>query len=240
MSDFLISPTEPRPVQELGVSSPVPELHGSDVCWTGPNGLVGVQRTELGDLVVAVRDGRLAEQVARMRLLDVRVLVVEGTPRWGPTGRLLDARPSITRDAFRGVLSSAQQRGEWVVSTSSVHDTVAAIAHLRRWLAKRRHTSLDRRPTAPAAGGRDRGVHLLQSFPLVGPVVAGSLWDHFGGVPLPWTCDAAELAAVRGVGPARAAHLVGALPSVATGITEGPPTPLEPAGDGPQEEADVA
>jgi ERCC4-type nuclease len=209
---FLISPTELLPLQQLGVTSPVPELHGVDVCWTGPNGLVGVQRKELGDLVASVRDGRLAERVARMRLLDVRVLVVEGVPRWGPTGRLLNARPSITRDALRGVLWSAQQRGLWVVSTADVGDTVSAIAHLRRWLAKRRHTSLERRPPSRVPGGRAWGVHLLQSFPLVGPVVAGSIWDHFGRVPLTWACDTAALAAVRGVGPARASQMVGALP----------------------------
>jgi ERCC4-type nuclease len=212
---FLVSPSEPVPVKQLGVVSPVPELHGCDVCWTGPNGLVGVQRKELGDLVASVRDGRLAEQVARMRLLDARVLVVEGAPRWGPTGRLLNARPSITRDALRGVLWSAQQRGLWICSTADVYDTAAAIAHLGRWLAKRRHATFDRRPAARVPGGRAWGVHLLQSFPLVGPVVAGALWDHFDGVPLTWTCPASELASVRGVGPARATPIVSTLPELA-------------------------
>jgi ERCC4-type nuclease len=210
--DILVSPSEPDVVRSLGTCSAVPELHGVDLCWTGPGGLVGVQRKQLGDLVRSVRDGRLAEQVARMHLLDVRVLVVEGVARWSASGHLLTAHPSISRDALRGVLWSAQQRGLWVLRTEDVHDTVAAVAHLRRWIAKRRHVSTERRPASPDdPGSRAWGVHLLQSFPLVGPVVAGSIWDHFGAVPLRWSCSPDDLAGVRGVGPARAAQLTASL-----------------------------
>lgn len=87
-----------------------------------------------------------------------------------------------------------------------------AIRHFAGWVAKKRHVSLDVPPRAGAGtASRAWGVQLLQSFPLVGPVVAGALWDHFDGLPLRWTCTAEELSAVRGIGPVRAGRLLDAL-----------------------------
>jgi DNA excision repair protein ERCC-4 len=211
---FFVGPTEPLELRALGETSSLPEVHGCDVAWTGPNGLVGVQRKTIPDLVESLRDGRLAESAARMRLLDVRVLLVEGRPRWSYNGFLLDVRTSISRDSLRGLLWSAQQRGIWVMTTATLVESIDAIVHLRTWLAKRRHVSFERRPgDAAAVGSRAWGVHLLQSFPLVGPVVAGAVWDHFGAVPLRWSCTADDLAGVRGIGPARAHQLLLALPA---------------------------
>lgn len=212
---FHVSLTEPAEVRALGVTSSLPEVHGSDIAWDGPSGLVGVQRKTLRDLTASLRDGRLAEAAARMSLLDVRVLLVEGRPRWSAsTGRLLDVPVAITRDALRGVLWSAQQRGIWVCTTASLTETVDMLVHLRRWLAKRRHTSFDARPASSAAvGSRAWGAHLLQSFPTVGPVLAGHVVDHFGRPPLQWSCTRDELAAVRGIGPGRASLLLSALPT---------------------------
>jgi ERCC4-type nuclease len=217
MEPFYVSPTEPPELRAVGVVSSLPDVHGCDVVWTGPAGLVGVQRKTLADLASSLRDGRLTEAAARMALLDVRVLLVEGRPRWSSASdRLLDVPLPITRDGLRGVLWSAQQRGLWVCTTASLLETVDVVVHLRRWLAKRRHASFDRRPAPPAlVGSRAWGAHLLQSFPTVGPVVAGQIWDHFGAVPLRWSCTREELAAVRGIGPGRASTLWSALPAVA-------------------------
>ena len=210
---LLVAPTEPDGLRRLGTTSPIPEHHGCDVLWTGRSGLVGVQRKELTDLWVSLRDGRLARELRLMRLLAVKVLLVEGRVRWSASGRLTTARTPLTRDQLRGLLLSAQQRGVWVVHADDLDDTAAALLHLRRWLDKRHHTSLDVRPaTGAAPGERGWGVDLLQSFPMVGPIVAGAIYDHFGGVPLEWRVGAAELAQVRGVGPLRAASLWSALP----------------------------
>ena len=210
---FLVAPTEPPALRLLGTVSGVPERHGCDVLWTTVGGrLAGVQRKTLTDLWVSVRDGRLAREVAAMGDLALRLLVLEGRVRWSGSGVLTTARAPLTREQLRGLVLSAQQRGIAVVHTDDVEDTAAAIVHVRRWFEKRRHSSLDLRPSAPSPPGtRSWGVHLLQSFPLVGPVVAGNVVDHFGGVPLAWTRSVEELAAVPGVGPKRAAALWGAL-----------------------------
>jgi ERCC4-type nuclease len=155
-----------------------------------------------------------------MALLDVKVLLVEGRPRWSNSGHLLDVPVRIHRTALRGVLWSAQQRGMWVVQTVDVSDTVDALVHLRSWVAKRRHVAFDRmRPSQAEVGSRAWGVQLLQSFPLVGPVVAGAIWDHFGRAPLRWDVEAEDLASERGVGPVRAAQL---LLSLSTSTVEVP------------------
>ena len=211
---FLVSPTEPPELRRLGTSSGTPERYGCDVVWTLSGGsLAGVQRKTLTDLWVSLRDGRLAREVAAMTHgLECRVLVLEGRLRWTASGSLATGTAALTRDQLRGIVLSAQARGIAVLHTDDVHDTVAAITHVRRWHDKPSHTALDQRPSPTAAPHtRAWGVHLLQSFPGIGPTVAGRLVDHFGGVPLRWTCRPDELAAVPGVGPKRATALWAAL-----------------------------
>jgi ERCC4-type nuclease len=103
----------------------------------------------------------------------------------------------------------------WVVHTDDPADSARAVRGLAAWAAKARHTSLDVRARAsPEVASRPWGLQVLQCFPLVGPVVAGEVWDAFGGVPLRWTCTADELAAVRGIGPVRSRRLLTALEPV--------------------------
>jgi ERCC4-type nuclease len=213
---FLVAPTEPAELRRLGVVSGVPERHGCDVVWTASSGgFAGVQRKTLGDLWASVRDGRLSREVAAMAGADLAltVLVIEGRLRWSASGVLATGGGApLSRDQLRGLVLSLQRRGVVVLHTDDVGDTVGAIGHVRRWFDKATHDSLDLRPSAPAPPGtRAWGVHLLQSFPLVGPTVAGNVVDHFGGVPLAWTRTLDELAGVRGVGTKRAAALWTAL-----------------------------
>jgi ERCC4-type nuclease len=214
-AELLVAPTEPLPLRRLGALSTEPERHGCDVLWRdGVAGLVGIQRKTLTDLWASLRDGRLARELLAMSAsLTVAVLLLEGRQRWGPGGRLSTAAVPFDRDQLRGLLLSVQQRGVWVVPTDDLDDSARAIVHLRSWVAKRRHTSLDLRPSGRSGPpARGWGVQLLQAFPHVGPGVAGAVWDHFGGVPLAWTVDARELSEVALVGPVRAASMLASLP----------------------------
>ena len=210
---FLVAPTEPVELRRLGPTSGVPERHGCDVVWrTAAGALAGVQRKTLSDLWASLRDGRLAREVAAMGGLSWAVLLLEGRLRWSASGTLATGQAPLTRDQLRGIVLSTQRRGIAVLHADDLDDTIAAIAHVRRWHDKRRHSALDARPAPPAPGERAWGVHLLQSFPLVGPTVAGNVVDHFGGVPLAWTTSVEELATVPGIGGKRAAALWHALP----------------------------
>ena len=205
---FLVSPTEPPPIRAIGEVSLIPERHGVDVAFAlggDPGRLAGIQRKTLDDLVVSLRNGRLGYELARTTSLAVKVLVVEGRVRWSPSGRLTTARPAIDRAALRGLLFSVQLAGAWVLHTDDVADTIAAITHLRTFLAKPAHSLTTRPPVAD-----DWGVRLLRCLPSIGPVTARSIVDHFDGPPLQWDCTEDELARVPGIGAKRAAGLLDA------------------------------
>jgi ERCC4-type nuclease len=207
--DLLISPTEPEAIRALGTVSPEPEAQGADVLWEGPTGRVGVQRKELADLVTSLHDGRLGRELRAMRWLATRVLLIEGRVRWTVAGLLATVAARVSKEELRGLLLSVQLRGVWVLQADDVADSARAIRHLHRWSAKRDHRALDvdaRARGQPAT--RSWGTHVLQAVPGVGPVVAGAIWDHFGGLPLRWSCTPDELGAVRGVGPTRASTLM--------------------------------
>jgi ERCC4-type nuclease len=211
---FLVAPSEPPELRRLGETSGVPERHGCDVVWTtAPGELAGVQRKTLTDLWVSLRDGRLAREAAAMTSRPgLRVLVIEGRIRWSANGTLATGRAPLRRDQLRGLELSAQRRGIAVVHTDDAADTAEAIVQVRRWHDKARHSSLDLRPAASVPPGtRAWNVHLLQSFPGIGPTIAGNIVDHFGSLPLAWTVTTEALAAVAGVGPKRAASLRDAL-----------------------------
>lgn len=208
----LVSPTEPAAVRALGRTSGEPQRRGADLLWSPPLGRVGVQRKELGDLVASLRDS-LALEIGRLTTLAVAVLLVQGRVRCSSAGRLVTGgRPGMTRSQLRALLWTVRRRGVWVTTARDVADTVAVLRHLHGWLGTHRHTALERLPKPRSADDPTAvGVHLLQALPSVGPVLASSVVSHFGGVPIRWSCDVAELAAVPGVGPVRAARLAAAL-----------------------------
>jgi ERCC4-type nuclease len=86
---------------------------------------------------------------------------------------------------------------------------------MERWLHKPAHTSLLRRP-GPSKDSwgeksdRLNGIHLLQSFPGVGPTIAARIYDHFGRVPLQWE-EGVEFTDVPGVGKEKARQMEEAL-----------------------------
>jgi len=54
------------------------------------------------------------------------------------------------------------------------------------------------------------GIHLLQSFPGVGPTIAGRIYDHYERVPMSWDDDV-HLEDVPGVGKEKANQMREAL-----------------------------
>jgi ERCC4-type nuclease len=75
------------------------------------------------------------------------------------------------------------------------------------------HLSLRTRPKGQAKNDwgevteRSRALFLLQSFPGIGPTLAEAIIEHFGRVPLAWTCTKEELMKVNGIGKKRAEEL---------------------------------
>lgn len=219
----LISPAEPRVVYEAlhralpaVISSSLPEQRGVDFLWRARDHWWGVQRKELADLMSSMADGRLSKEIGQMSEVAEPKLIIERHPRWTTDGELTDSwGQRFTRTQWVGMLASLQHLGVGVIQTASITETVEAVVALVKWSKQPSHTSLLRRPTPSGSWGsatsREWGLHLLQGFPGVGAGVAGTIFDHFGRVPLQWTTTRDELETIQGIGPKRAEQLMDAL-----------------------------
>lgn len=219
---FLIAPTERPPISTLGTSSALPERLGADILFESKHGLVGVQRKEQADLIASVRDGRLGREFQLMQQLQLRFLVIEGSPQWDREGNLMTARTPWTLRQQWGVELSAQTHGVMVVKTRSAMETVACCEYLATWAEKDEHvSSLLARPKPPTNGwGKPDDKltfqHIFSSLPSVSMELSGRIFDKFGNViRLGVTED--ELKTVDGIGPKRAKAIVSCFPA-----SEGP------------------
>lgn len=214
---MIVSPTEPRVLLDRARAvSMAPEHFGADILLPIVDGKwAGVQRKELRDLIASISDGRLNEQIVKMRTLPVRMLVVEGQPKWSESGELLGHKhgPPLTRDRFDGVLWRAQADGMWVTFTAHLAETVTVLEHFGKWVEKSREEFATREPVASSWGkpdSRDFQRHLLMGLPNVGPKLADVILDAHG-MPWEWRIDAEDLAALPGIGAKKAAQIIGAL-----------------------------
>ena len=206
---LLVSGTEPRNLQKLGITAGLPETFGVDFAWMTPDTFNswGIQRKEFSDYVSSLHDGRLAKESQQMLRLDQAILVLEGKPRWTVDGELVSTYgANYTRDQHHGTLLSLQLQGWWVVTTVNLAETMELVVGIKSWTEKSRHDSLLRRQkiTTPfgSATSRDFSLWVLQSWPGIGPAVAGAIVDHFGRLPLRWDITYEQLSKVAGVGPA--------------------------------------
>lgn len=206
---IFVSPSEPKEALVLLPGSRVsglPERYGVDYLVAVPGALAGVQRKTGRDLLASLEDGRLSKEVMAMKLLYPALLAVEG-PCPPPLSR-------YTEGQVLRLLWSVRLKGMWVERTPDLAGTALLVREFEGWLSKRSHRSLDTRPKSAARGAwldrgaREWGVFLLQGFPGVGPELAEAIYDHFGRVPLAWTCSRKELMEVDGIGPKRAKDLM--------------------------------
>ena len=216
---ILVAPTEPRALKAIGKSSALPERFGVDVLWTAHGVKWGVQRKEWKDLIASVEDGRLGREVQQMRGPGVSVpwLLVEGWPRVGASGVLVDKRfgRAWSERSLHGVLWSVMAEGVRVDRTADVPGTVEWVQWMVAWSRKDKHASLAIRPGPEGEmwgykGNRDWGVHLLQGLPGVGVEMAGRIWDRFGRVPWRWEVGLGELTGIEGIGKKRAERMLAA------------------------------
>jgi len=216
----IVASTEPPRLKAIAtdVHNTYEAKFGSDITFRSRGLWVGVQRKELKDLVSSVADGRLGENLAKMKLLDVAVLLIEGVPKFSLEGEMLGPAGAygrgFTEAAYHGVLWTVQSQGIWVSHTKSLDETIEYVQMLERWCGKERHTSLMRRPgpvnSWGTASNEDFARHMLMGLPGVGVEVANRVLVKFGRVPWEWSCTKEELMEVPGVGKKTAERLLGA------------------------------
>lgn len=208
------SPTEQHSAFKEWKISSLCEQRGSDFLFSVPDlGFVGIQRKAIPDLVASLRDGRLAKEIGQMEHLAMKVVILEGREAWTRDGEsLLVNGWSETQQT--GILFSLFLKNFLVLKTHDQAATMKSISQLQRYLTKGNHSSLDRRPKAVGTWGKsdskEFGIHVLQSFPGVGPDLAKRIYERYG-LPLRWTVDVMDLQQLDGIGTKKAATIITAL-----------------------------
>lgn len=233
-----VAPTEPLPLKRLGEVSSTPERFGVDFFWVAQGRKHGCQRKEIKDYVASVIDGRLHKEVAQMGQLDgIKALVLEGRFVWSEDGVWFNGPVRWDRFRQRQSTYTLQHHGIWVITTDNLNDTAEAIAELERWTRKERHQFAAARSKVVGQWGsatsKEFAVHVLMSFPGIGPEMAERIWEHYGRVPLCWSTTEAELCEIEGIGKKRAAQMLRAFSAIPDPSDHAPKVPSPINGKGP-------
>lgn len=236
MTTYLISPSEVKLAEKLKsgvIISPLPEEKGADILIYTKQGLFGIQRKEVpNDFLSSIADGRIARETSLLpKGCKFRLLLLEGHFKYWPDGRVAIGRkePSrFTRAQIHGILFDIKYvKGVDYDYTDDLDDTVSYIKTIARLMDKEKHLSLFSRP------GGQKGTWIiptveethswvLQGFDGIGPALADSIIEHFGRIPLTWTCSLEELTKVPRLSTKRAKILWQSLSGAVTPVSEGP------------------
>lgn len=195
----------------------LPERYGCDVLWRARDRWWGVQRKEVADFIASIQDGRLAREVAMMKSLPMKIIVLEGRLTYTSEDMLMYSRrlSTISRTQFEGMIMSLMEKGIHVIHTTDTRDTARWIKLFAQWTSKPRHASLERRPGPVSPWGNitdeDWAIHFLQGIDGLGSEKAKAIVKHFKGAPLQWTVTEQQLMEVPGIGKVLARKMINAL-----------------------------
>lgn len=228
---FIVAPTERhRAIQalvgEYGETSMLPERFGCDILWRAQGDWWGIQRKELADFIASIQDGRLAREVSMMRPLPMKFVIIEGKVQYTTDDLLMYNKRSsrVTRQQFIGMQVSLMDIGVNVMYSRDQHDTADQARIIAGWSMKGEHKSLMRRPGPTPQWGHatdhDWALHLLQGFDGLGIEKCKAILNHFGGVPMDWSCTEQELMQVPGIGKTLARRMINALTRVEPAVPD--------------------
>lgn len=216
-----LSPTEHDLRTLLAPHSPITsslcESNGVDIIITTPRGLVGYQRKTLSDLFASLGDGRFAlelGQITSSAILAYTFLILEhDSNRVTTDGQSYLDAPFTVRQ-LRNLVTKCILNNVPVLTSANLADTVDVLLTSSNYIASDRETLFIRPKPATDSwgrrGNREWGIHILQSFPGIGPKTAATIYDTYQ-IPLDWTITIDELRAIPGIGAKRAAVLMKAL-----------------------------
>jgi ERCC4-type nuclease len=162
-------------------------------------GRVLIERKTLADFGASLIDGRLFKQAARLARADAErvAMILEGR------GADL-AETGVRREALQGALIAISVGlGIPVLRAVDADETARLIVYMARQLGRAADGALPRAGYRPKRK-RARQLYLLQGLPRVGPARARTLLDAYGGVEGVFAANAADLAALPGIGPVTA------------------------------------
>lgn len=227
MTQILVSPAEPSVLKVIGVVSGLCERYGCDFLWQDNHGnWCGIQRKEIHDLVASVQGDRLSKEMLQMVELNTRIIIIEGWPKWGADGKLMDKFTKWSRQAHHSLIQSLSSSGITVHQTIDITDTAFTIHGLVAWTNKTSHTSLMSRPKSAEkiwgeADQTDWQRWILQGLPGISVTLAKRIIETFGTIPVQWTITEQQLQTVKGIGAEKARTIYQSLRACAA--TDQPP-----------------
>jgi len=188
----------------------LPEEHGADFIIPSRMGLVGIQRKAFPSDFLASRrpaqvgGSRLQREINQMQFFPIRILLLEGSPKWSKTGELVTTgHDKCTLRQLQGMEASLTWVHNFqVVWTPSKTATVDYLRWLPGWLDKREHGSLLRRPKCANpwqdSHSPERKIDMLSTLPNVSRKRAIAILRHTNGaMPVSANLDFSE---VPGIG----------------------------------------
>ena len=193
------------------------EANGCDILAYSSRGLLGIQRKTVGDLESSLHDGRFHYQLAQIRSSSIvthRFVILElDRSRVTTDGRrFIDS--ALTTDGIRTVAVKCFLNDTLLIESSDLSETVTLIERLVSYIESDGANRFVRpKPSGNAWGtrsSRDWSIHLLQSFPGIGPTTAAAIYDTVG-IPFQWSVTESDLTSIPGIGKATAQRLLAAL-----------------------------
>ncbi len=155
---------------------------------------VAVERKTVEDLAASLIDGRIFEQIHRLReVYETPILLIEGKDPYRPSRR------GVNPKSLMGLVSSLALMGVPVLWAKDHRDT----AQILRLIARREQLERKRRVTLKSAPSRSLSEDMervLSSIPGVGPETARKLLKKFGSLIDVFNADRDQLMEVKGIG----------------------------------------
>ncbi|ASJ04950.1 DEAD/DEAH box helicase [Thermococcus barossii] len=187
----------PKHLKELGAEIEVRTLDVADYVVSEE---VGIERKSANDFIQSIIDGRLFDQVERLkRAYEKPVIIIEG--------ELYGVR-NVHPNAIRGAIAAVTiDWGVPILFSSGTGETAQFIYLMakREQEERKKEVRLRSEKKALTLAGRQRLI--VEGLPSVSATLAKRLLKHFGNVERVFTATEEELREVEGIGPKKAREI---------------------------------
>ncbi len=191
----------PKHLRELGAEVEVRTLDVADYVVSEE---VGIERKSANDFIQSIIDGRLFDQVERLkRAYEKPVIIIEG-------GELYGIRNVHPPNAIRGAIAAVtlDWGGVPVLFSSGPEETAQFIYLMAKREQEERKKEVRLRSEKKALTLAERQRLIVEGLPNVSATLAKRLLKHFGNVERVFTATEEELKEVEGgIGPKKAREI---------------------------------
>ncbi len=188
----------PKHLRELGAEVEVRTLDVADYVVSEE---VGIERKSANDFIQSIIDGRLFDQVERLkRAYEKPVIIIEG--------ELYGIRNVHPPNAIRGAIAAVTlDWGVPILFSSGPEETAQFIYLMAKREQEERKKEVRLRSEKKALTLAERQRLIVEGLPNVSATLAKRLLKHFGNVERIFTATEEELKEVEGIGPKKAREI---------------------------------